>query len=134
MALTYAIHHPDLLVTAVVEGAFLRRDVERYLADIFAAGCGPYAKLFDIAGAGNPLPSEDMRAIGARIRILGAMGPMGPLAIVTSATLRPTAETFVSYAEASRAIRLFEGEGAARSWLQTQLGLHGGGVETAARP
>ena len=121
MALTYAIHHPDRLVTAVVEGAFIRRDVERYLADIFAAGCGPYAKLFDIARAGNLLPSEDMRAIGARIRILGAMGPMGPLAIVTSNGLRPTAEAFVSYAAASRSIRLFESERDARSWLQAQL-------------
>ena len=118
MALTYAIHHPNRLVTAVVEGAFIRRDVEQYLADIFAAGCGPYAKLFDIARAGNLLPSEDMRAIGAGIRILGAMGPMGPLAIVTSNTLRPTAETFVSYASASRPIRLFDGEGEARAWLQ----------------
>jgi pimeloyl-ACP methyl ester carboxylesterase len=126
MALTYAIHHPDRLVTAVVDGAFIRRDVERYLADIFAAGCGPYAKLFDIARADNLLPSEDMRAIGERIRILGAMGPMGPLAIVTSNALRPTAETFVSYAAASRSIRLFEGERDARSWLHTQLGSRAG--------
>ncbi len=121
MALTYSIHHAERLVVAIVDGAFVRREVERYLADIFAAGCGPYAKLFDIARAGNPLPSEDMRAIGARIRILGAMGPMGPLAIVTSNTLRPTAETFVSYAAATRSIRLFDGEREARSWLQTQL-------------
>lgn len=126
MALTYAIHHPDRLITAIVEGALIRRDIERYLADIFAAGCGPYAKLFDIARAGNPLPSEDMRAIGARIRILGAMGPMGPLAIVTSPLLRPTAETFVSYAAASRSIRVFEGERDARSWLRTQLGSRDG--------
>ena len=126
MALTYAIHHPERLATAVVEGAFIRRDVECYLADIFAAGCGPYAKLFDLARASNPLPSEDMRAIGARIRILGAMGPMGPLAIVTSNALRPTAETYVSYAAASRSIRLFEGEYDARSWLHTQLGSRAG--------
>jgi hypothetical protein len=126
MALTFSIHHPDRLVVAIVDGAFIRRDVERYLADIFAAGCGPYAKLFDIARAGNPLPSEDMRAIGARIRVLGAMGPMGPLAIVTSNTLRPTAESFVSYATATRSIRLFDGEREARSWLQTQLGARAG--------
>ena len=64
-------------------------------------GLRTLCQAFDIARAGNPLPSEDMRAIGARIRILGAMGPMGPLAIVTSNMLWPTAETFVSYASAT---------------------------------
>jgi hypothetical protein len=126
MALRYSIHHPERLVVASVDGAFIRRDVERYLADIFAAGCGAYAKLFDIARAGNPLPLEDMRTIGARIRVLGAMGPMGPLAIVTTNTLRPTAESFVSYEAATRSIRLFDAEHEARSWLQTQVGARTG--------
>lgn len=121
MALTYAIDHSDRLVTAVVEGAFVRRDVERCLADVFAVGGGPYAKILDIARAGNALASEDLRALGARIRILGAMGPMGPLAIVTSPAMRPTAETFVSYAAAPRSVRLFDGEREARTWLRTQL-------------
>ncbi len=117
MALTYSIHHADRLVVAVVGGAFVRREVERYLADILATGCGPYAKLFDIVRAANPLDSEDMRALGSRIRILGAIGPMAPLAIVTSTTLRPVAEAFASYATAPRSIQLFDGEQAARHWL-----------------
>jgi len=122
MALTYSIHHADRLVVAVVEGAFVRRDVERCLADIFAAGCGTYAKLFDIVRATNPLQGDDMRALGERIRILGAMGPMGPLAIVTSNTLRSMAEAYASHATAPRSIRLFDGEQAARDWLATQRG------------
>jgi hypothetical protein len=122
MALTYSIHHPDRLVVAVVEGAFVRREVERYLADIFAAGCGPYAKIFDIARAANPLHAEDMSVLGSRIRLLGAIGPMGPLAIVTSNSLRPVAEAFASHATAPRSIQLFDGEQAARAWLATQRG------------
>jgi hypothetical protein len=125
MALTYSIHHEDRLVIAVVDGAFVRRDVERYLADIFAARCGSYGKLFDIARATNPLDAEDMRALGARIRILGAMGPMGPLAIVTSSALRPVATTFASFATAPRLIELFDAEPQARSWLARQLGSRG---------
>lgn len=122
MALTYSIHHEDRLVIAVVDGAFVRRDVERYLADIFAAGCGSYGKLFDIVRAANLLDAEDMRALGSRIRILGAMGPMGPLAIVTSSALRPVATTFASFATAPRSIELFDAEPQARSWLARQLG------------
>ena len=125
MALTYSIHHDDRLVVAIVDGAFVRRDVERYLAEIFAAGCGSYAKLFDMARAANSLDAEDMRALGSRIRILGAMGPMGPLAIVTSTTLRPVATTFASFATAPRLIELFDSEPEARSWLARQLGSSG---------
>ena len=49
MPLHWTVSHPQRLVIAIAKGEVQPQEVEKYLADMFAQGGGPYRKMFDVS-------------------------------------------------------------------------------------
>lgn len=121
MPLHWTIDAEQKLVTVVAEGEVGRADIETYLDAVEAADAAGYRKLFDGARGNTRMGSEDVLALGVRMREAHARGPMGALAAVVPANkAEPVARLLGIMATADRPMRVFRDIAAARKWIATQ--------------
>lgn len=137
MPIAWGVNHAARLVTAKAVGELGRTDIEEYLDGLVAAATLSYRKVLDMADARLALSSEDMTAIGARIRDHEAMGPMGSVAVIArSDALYDQIRLFESVVHASRPLKIFRAAEMAYAWLNVGLpdGIEPNETRRAAAP
>src|SRR5262245_9491800 len=106
------------LFVATAEGDVTRAEVDDMLNALEGAAATGYCKLFDATQATTRMDTEELLAIGARIRLL-QHGAVGPLAFVMQKhRLARLARILGILATARRPMRLFEQLEPARRWLE----------------
>ncbi len=106
----------------IADGDVTRAEVDDFLTAMNGAGTCGYRKLFDGSRGETAMTSEDMLAIGVRIREdHAAGGKPGPLAVVVP----PHKAELVSrvlgiLAIADRPMRIFSEAEPARRWIESQ--------------
>jgi hypothetical protein len=118
MPLHWTVSHPQHLVIAIAKGEVQAQEVEKYLADIFAQGGGPYRKMFDVSQTDTAFDEAVLKGFARIVRKHAAAGPVGPLAIVArSDESFRQAGVFAEAATADRPIKIFREQHEARRWL-----------------
>jgi len=118
MPLHWTLSHPQRLVIAIAKGEVRAQEVEKYLAEIFAQGGGPYRKMFDVSQTQTAFDEAMLKGFAETVRKHAAVGPIGPLAIVaTSDESFGQARVFAEAATVDRPIKIFREQHEARRWL-----------------
>ena len=118
MPLHWTVSHPQRLVIAIAKGDVQAQEVEKYLADIFAQGGGPYRKMFDVSQTQTVLDESVLKGFAETVRGHAAAGPIGPIAIVArSDEIFRQAGVFAEAATVDRPIKIFREQHEARRWL-----------------
>lgn len=121
MPLHWTVNSKERLVIAIAEGDVTRADVDDYITAMNGAGTLGYRKLFDASRGDTEMTSEDMLAIGVRLRERHATGgKQGALAVVVP----PGKAALVSrvlgiLAIADRPMRVFSESEPARRWIES---------------
>jgi hypothetical protein len=132
MPIQWGVDHTARLVAAVATGPVSRTDVETYLDSLVREATLSYRKVFDMSECRLALSTDDMRAIGQRIRGHESMGPMGRVAVIAgSDELFEQARQFEAIIVAERPLQVFRDAAAAYDWLTA--GLPEGGELSATR-
>ena len=84
MPLHWSLSHPQRLVIAIARGEVQPQEVEKYLADMFAQGGGPYRKMFDVSQTQTEFDDSALKGFAETVRRHAAAGPIGPIAIVAT--------------------------------------------------
>jgi hypothetical protein len=118
MPLHWTVSHPQRLVIAIAKSDVQAQEVEKYLADIFAQGCGPYRKMFDVSQTDTAFDESVLKGFAETVRRHAAAGPVGPIAIVAAGdeSFRQ-AGVFAEAATVDRPIKIFREQHEARRWL-----------------
>lgn len=133
MPIIWGVNHAARLVSAKATGELSRTDFEDYLDGLVAAATLSFRKVLDMADSRLALSSEDMAALGARIRGHESMGPMGSVAIITgSDELYDQIRLFESVVDADRPLKIFRDREMAYAWLN--VGLPAGVALAEMRP
>jgi hypothetical protein len=112
------IDHKKRRVMAVVEGEGTLIDGMKILAQIFAAGAVPYAKLIDLNFARPEEGASAIRKISRYVRTFNKGKQPGPLAIVaTSELIKEMVAMFDQQVGAKRPIAVFDDRESAGVWL-----------------
>lgn len=107
------------LVTAVVEGACTRADVEAYLAAVDGGGAVTWRKLFDGRDGHAAMDPADMIALGVLMRGYHLKGPVGALAIVVPESQVEAIRRLLGIlAAADRPMRVFHEIDKAQQWIE----------------
>ena len=118
MPLHWSLSHPQRLVVAIAKGEVQPQEVEKYLADMFAQGGGPYRKMFDVSQTQTAFADSVLKGFAETVRHLAVSGPVGPIAIVaTSDESFRQAGVFAEAATVDRPIKIFREQHEARRWL-----------------
>lgn len=118
MPITWGVNHAARLVSAKATGELSRTDIEGYLDGLVAAATLSFRKVLDMADSRLALSSEDMAALGARIRGHESMGPMGSVAIIAASDdLYDQIRLFESVVDADRPLKIFRDAEMAYAWL-----------------
>ena len=118
MPLHWSLSHPQRLVIAIARGEVQPQEVEKYLADMFAEGGGPYRKMFDVSQTQTEFDDSALKGFAETVRRHAAAGPIGPIAIVaTSEESFRQAAVFAEAATVDRPIKIFREQHEARRWL-----------------
>jgi hypothetical protein len=122
MPITWGVNHAARLVSAKAAGELSRMDIEAYLDGLVAAATLSYRKVLHMADSRLALSSDDMAAIGARVRGHESMGPMGSVAIIAgSDELYDQVRLFESVVDAQRPLKIFRDAELAYAWLTVGL-------------
>lgn len=122
MPIVWGVNHAARLVSAKATGELSRTDFEDYLDGLVAAATLSFRKVLDMTESRLALSSEDMAALGARIRGHESMGPMGSVAIIAgSDELYDQIRLFESVVDADRPLRIFRDAEMAYAWLNVGL-------------
>ena len=70
----WTVSHPQRLVIAIAKSDVQAQEVEKYLADIFAQGCGPYRKMFDVSQTDTAFDESVLKGFA----FVPAPGPSAP--------------------------------------------------------
>ena len=118
MPLHWTVSHPQRLVIAIAKGDVQAEEVEKYLADIFAQGGGPYRKMFDVSQTETAFDESALKGFAETVRRRAAIEPIGPVAIVAASdeSFRQ-AGVFAEAATVDRPIKIFREQHEARRWL-----------------
>jgi hypothetical protein len=105
-------------VIAIAKGDVQAEEVEKYLADIFAQGGGPYRKMFDVSQTETAFDESALKGFAETVRRRAAIEPIGPVAIVAASdeSFRQ-AGVFAEAATVDRPIKIFREQHEARRWL-----------------
>jgi SpoIIAA-like len=122
MPLTWTIDHETKMAITVAIGDITRADMETMLNAMEEAGAAPYRKLFEASRGVNAMSTDDIMAIGWRLRSTqGLSAPMGPLALVLPSSMMEAVSRVVGMlAIAERPLRVFTDAGEARRWIEKQ--------------
>lgn len=120
MPLHWTIDPQQRLATATAEGDVTRADIETFHEELRQAGGFAYRKLFDAARGTFVMDSQDLMALGVRLRTSHDEGPIGPLAVVVSdEQFEKAAQVLGMLAAADRKMRVFHQLGQARKWIDS---------------
>lgn len=123
MSLHWSIDPQQKLVTAVADGDVTRVEFDAFLEDMNRAGADGYRKLFDGGRGDTRMGTEDILALGARMRAMHERGPMGPLAVVVpEGHVETIGRVLGMLAAAKRPMRVFRQLGPARKWISNLPG------------
>ena len=118
MSLHWTIDRKQRLVTAVADGDVTRAEFEAFLDAIRNAGAYGYRKLFDGAHGDTQMNSEELLALGARMRASHGEGPIGALAaVISDDKAELVARVLGILATAKRPMRIFRQVAPARRWI-----------------
>src|SRR5882724_968697 len=118
MPLHWTVSHPQRLVIAIAKGEVQPQEVEKYLADMFAQGGGPYRKMFDVSQTDTAFDDIMLKGFAETVRQRATAGPIGPIAIVAASDdAFRQARVFAEAATVDRPIRIFREQHEARRWL-----------------
>jgi hypothetical protein len=121
MPLHWTIDSKAKLLTVVAEGDVTRAEFDSYLDMIDQTGLHAYRKLFDGINADTSMGSEQILAIGVRMRTSHQYQPVGPLAVaVAEDKVAMVSRVLGMLAAASRPMRVFHESGPARDWILKQ--------------
>jgi hypothetical protein len=119
MPLHWTIDSKGELVTVVADGDVTRADADAYLDAVEGAGAIGYRKLFDGMAGTIAMDTEDLLAVGVRVRSFHR-GPVGALALVLPEDrLEPVARFLGILASADRPLRLFKNLPSAQRWIES---------------
>ena len=82
MPIAWGVDHAARLVSARATGELSRADIEAYIDGLVAAATLSYRKVLDMAECRLAVSSDDMAALGARVRGRESKGPMGSVAVI----------------------------------------------------
>jgi len=118
MPLHWTVSHPHRLVIAIAKGDVQAQEIDKYLADMFAQGGGPYRKMFDVSQTDSAFDEGVLKGFAETVRRHAAAGPIGPIAIVAAndESFRQ-AGVFAEAATVDRPIKIFREQHEARRWL-----------------
>ncbi|MBI3199622.1 MAG: STAS/SEC14 domain-containing protein [Rhodospirillales bacterium] len=121
MPLHWDIDAEQRLVTVVMEGDVTRTDVETYLDAVDAADLYDYRKLVDARNSHTRMTSEELLALGGRMRATHGQGrTMGALAaVLPEEHVEAVARMLGMLAAADRPMRVFRQIGPARKWIRS---------------
>lgn len=121
MPLHWTIDSKERLLTVVAEGDISRAEFEAYLDVIDKAGLHTYRKLFDGARGETSMGSENILAMGVRMRTSHQTQAVGPLAVVVPEDkIAMVSRVLGMLAAANRPMRVFHEVGPAREWILKQ--------------
>jgi hypothetical protein len=121
MPIVWGVNHAARLVSAKATGELNRADIEDYLDGVVAATMS-FRKVLDMTDSRLALSSEDMAALGARIRGQESMGPMGSVAIIAASDeVYDQIRLFESVVGAQRPLKIFRDAEMAYAWLNVGL-------------
>jgi hypothetical protein len=121
MPLHWTIDSRNKLLTVVAEGDISRAEFEAYLDVIDKAELHTYRKLFDGAHGETRMGTENILAMGVRMRTSHQTNPVGPLAVVVPEDkIAMVSRVLGMLAAASRPMRIFHEVGPARDWILKQ--------------
>lgn len=122
MPIVWGVNHAARLVSAKATGELGRTDIEDYLDGLEAAATLSYRKVLDMTQSRLALSSDDMAAIGARIRAHESLRPMGSVAVIAgSEEVYDRVRLFESVVDASRPLKIFRDAEMAYAWLAVGL-------------
>ena len=122
MPMVWGVHHATRTVVATASGELRLADLEHYLDGLAAAATLSYRKVFDLTHGQLALSRDDMLALGARIRGLETMGPMGKVAVIAVADeAHRQARLLATHVIADRPLKIFRDAEAAHEWLRAEL-------------
>jgi hypothetical protein len=122
MPILWGVHHATRTVVATASGELRLADLEHYLDGLAAAATLSYCKVFDLTQGRLALSTDEMLALGARIRGLESRGSMGKVAIIAAADeAYRQARLFETFVVADRPLKIFRHAAAAYEWLRVDL-------------
>jgi len=122
MPIVWGVNHVARLVSAKATGELGRTDFEDYLDGLVAAATLSYRKVLDMTQSRLVLSSDDMTAIGKRVRAHERMGPMGSVAVIAASEEQyDSVRQFESVLDASRPLKIFRDAEMAYAWLTVGL-------------
>ncbi len=117
----WSVDSKERLLTIVTEGDVTRADFEACLDVVEGANLFGYRKLFDGTHGDTTMGSDDVLAIGVRIRAAHDRAQKGSLAIVVPRDkMEFIARVLGLLAVIKRPMRVFEEVGPARVWILKQ--------------
>jgi hypothetical protein len=118
MSLKWTISHADRLVEATFAGALQPGEVERYLAEVAAAGGMPYRKIIDLTFAPSEVPLVELKAMIRCVEQYAKIYTLGPIAIVVDCDWSEDASAlFGQRTNGARPFRIFRKMPEAMAWL-----------------
>lgn len=138
MPVAWGVDHATRTVVATASGVLRSADIENYLDGLAAAATLSYRKVFDLAGGRLALSTDEMLALGARLRGHESRAPMGRVAVIAvSDEAYRQARLFETLVVADRPLKVFRDAGAAYGWLEVELPANvepaGTGLSTGSR-
>lgn len=121
MPIHWTIDSKATLLTAVAEGDITRPEFEAYLDMLDRAELHAYRKLFNGLHADTTMGTENILAMGVRMRASHQLHAVGPLAVVVAEDMVAMVSRVLGMlAAASRPMRIFHEVGPARDWILRQ--------------
>lgn len=118
MPIVWGVNHATRLVSAKATGELGRTDIEDYIDGLDAAATLSYRKVLDMTQGSLALSSDDMAALGERIRAHESRTPMGSVAVIAgSEELYDRFRLFESVVDAQRQLKVFREAEMAYAWL-----------------
>ena len=118
MPIAWGVDHAARLVSARATGELSRADIEAYFDGLVAAATLSYRKVLDMAECRLAVSSDDMAALGARVRGRESKGPMGSVAVIAgSDDVYDRIRLFESVVDADRPLKIFRDAEMAYAWL-----------------
>lgn len=106
------------LVTHTAEDDLTRNELMTYFDVIEGTAAYGWRKLFDARGARLAMTSDDIMAIGARLREIHGRAPHGPMAVVMPRVESESFSRLLGFiAAADRQTRVFQELEPARQWI-----------------
>ncbi|MGE0425031.1 MAG: hypothetical protein AB7O88_22420 [Reyranellaceae bacterium] len=117
MPIHLVISHEERLVVATVDDVG-PEDLDRYFADLTAAGAMAYRKLIDLTASRITREGVDIRAMAERVNAYAQSGALGAIAVVVGDDVGELASgLYERRIKADRPFRLFREPVEARQWL-----------------